>query len=427
MKCALCPGHCADADLGPLLDPKLQWLWEQVAAAADRRGNATLADGTLDIRAPESSEWRAAAGGLLGDRNLKAAQRRRINLAELTVRLRTRGQLLTPGAVAAHATKRVLATRAAAEASKRAQEEDLKQLLTELATHVPGGRLDVTHVWPSLRRSGWITRTLAADDPTKLLTAAAAVLRALPDPKQRIDRRRLASETTGDPHALDQGSRLSGLALALLVAMGDVVPGQRARVAWQSVGVDSDDVTGGLLAVGILPTGWSLPPGTAVTIPPRVLSRCSWPRAPAGMPWVFVTENPSVASAGADLVSDGCRPRILCMSGTPSALEVEAISRLAKEGWRIAVRADFDEAGLAHVAAVMKAIPDARPWRMGPEDYLASFAASAAVEVALGSVPEAPWSPGLSAAMRAKGRAAYEELILADLLEDLRRGMPRGT
>jgi len=63
---------------------------------------------------------------------------------------------------------------------------------------------------------------------------------------------------------------------------------------------------------------------------------------------------------------------------------------------------------------------------MGAEDYLASFAASAAVEVTLGSVPEAPWSPGLSAAMRAKGCAAYEESILADLLQDLRREMPRG-
>jgi len=27
--CSLCPGHCEEADLGPLLDPRLQWLWEQ--------------------------------------------------------------------------------------------------------------------------------------------------------------------------------------------------------------------------------------------------------------------------------------------------------------------------------------------------------------------------------------------------------------
>jgi hypothetical protein len=167
-----------------------------------------------------------------------------------------------------------------------------------------------------------------------------------------------------------------------------------------------------------------VPQGSAVTLPPRVLARCEWPRGDGS--WAFVTENPSVASAAADLAAGGVEVRLICTSGTPSPVEIAAVARLAAAGWPVAVRADFDAAGLGHVGAFLSAIPDAVPWRMSAADYLESLSsepAAATVEL----LPETKWDPRLAATMRERGLPAFEEALLAKLLEDLRRGTPGPT
>lgn len=426
--CRLCGGACVGADLAPLLDPRLAWLWEQVAAAADRRGDPTLASGILDIRAPTEPDPRAAAGGLLGGRGLRAGQSRRVDLSDLADRLRVRGPLLTPGAVAAHAIGRALATRAKAEADRtdgeRRLHEAFAETLSAKSPRVAGG-LDHEAVWAALRRNGWVARLLSNEDASSLLQRVNGVLAALPPDTACVDRRRLASDVTGDPHGLDGGTQLAGLTLAILAANGTIRPRQRPRSAWAEVGVECDDVTGGLVAVGMVPAGWTVPPGAAITLSPRVLNRCEWPRAEEDERWVFVTENPSVAAAAAELAAD-CEVRLLCTDGTPSRGEVESIARLAAVGWRVAVRADFDEAGLAHVGVVLAAVPAATPWRMGADDYLASVSPDGAAGTALDVVrmPDAPWDRRLVEMMRATGAAAYEEALLPVLLRDLRAGTP---
>lgn len=212
--------------------------------------------------------------------------------------------------------------------------------------------------------------------------------------------------------------------MAILVSAGCIAGGQRPRDAWASLRVDSDDIVGGLTAVGIVPLGWSLPPGAAVTLPPRTLNRCEWPPPDSSDSWIFVTENPSVASAAADLAAGQVRIRLLCTSGTPSIDEISAIARLAHEGWHVAVRADFDAAGLAHVAAILERTPGAVPWRMRAKDYAESLKDVVANETILERIPDAPWDPPLSALMRERRTAAYEESLLSVLLEDLRHGVP---
>jgi uncharacterized protein (TIGR02679 family) len=209
----------------------------------------------------------------------------------------------------------------------------------------------------------------------------------------------------------------------MLVATGRVNSRQRPREAWASVGVDCDDVVGGLIAVGILPVGWTLPLGALVTLPPRVLSTCTWPRPDAPDSFVFVTENPSIASASADLAANGHIVHLLCTSGTPATDEITAIGRLSGLGWRIAVRADFDGAGIRHVASILKAVPQALPWRMRTEDYLQSLQIERQ-EATLDGVPDAPWAPGLASVMRERQVAAYEESLLPFLMEDLCCGVP---
>lgn len=268
---------------------------------------------------------------------------------------------------------------------------------------------------------------MSTEAPERYLRTAFSVIALLPAADARTDRRRLATDATGNPHALDHGAPLAALVVAMLVAAGRVDSGNRPRDAWAAVGVDCDDVVGGLIAVGILPVGWSVPAGSTVTLPPRVLNSCEWPRPEMPDAWVFVTENPSVAAAASDLAVNVPAVRLLCTSGTPAASEVAAIARLAHSGWRIAVRADFDSAGLDHVATILTAAPSAMPWRMGVADYVDSLEKAMQEEIRIERVPDAAWDPELSRVMREKGLPAYEEALLPFLLEDIAAGRPVAT
>src|SRR5260370_40456205 len=130
---------------------------------------------------------------------------------------------------------------------------------------------------PALQRAGWVAKLHATDNPDGLLEQAFTVLDELPEPGSRIDRRVLASNIARNPHALDDGQPLAALVLALLAAFGVTSFTQRSRAAWDAVGVDCDDLTGGLIAVGIHPAGL-LPAASAPgTPPPCRLGRVSSP------------------------------------------------------------------------------------------------------------------------------------------------------
>jgi uncharacterized protein (TIGR02679 family) len=255
---------------------------------------------------------------------------------------------------------------------------------------------------------------------------AVAVIGHLPPHGSRLDQRQLASDHAHNPHALDEGTTLAGLVLALTTAAGVTSTAQRTRDAWDRLGVDCDDLTGGLITVGIHPAGWYLPPHAVVTLPPRELASCEWPAAPRQDDTVFITENPSVATAAADLAGSGVNARLLCTSGTPSAREVGAIARLAAAGWHVRVRADFDVAGLTHVETLLGNVPCSAPWRMGVIDYEASVPRMQQVALDPECVPATPWEPGLAATMRSTGSAAFEEALMPQLLDDLRAAADRG-
>ena len=423
--CVLCEARCAGADLRPLLEPDLAWLWEQVAAAADRRGDPDLTTGTLRITAPLPPGQRAAASGLIGGQPLKAGQQRTVTFEHLSNKIHVRGQHLTPGAVAAHATSRPLAVKAKDKARREATLERLRGQLEQAQTHLPPHVLTRLgdDVWTHLRHSGWAARLLKEPDPSALLADAFAVLAALPVPGERLDRRVLVP---GRPHALDDNTPLAGLVFALTRVAG---AGPRPRHAWDALSVDIDNLTGGLLALGIHPSGWHLPPGAVVTLPPRELAHVRWPSPEQAGAWVFVTENPSVLAAAADAVRDaGAAVRLLCTVGTPSAIENLAVGRLAAAGWNVAVRADFDPSGVAHVRALLAAAPTATPWRMSTSDYHSSAPGTGTASgVVVLDAAATPWDPALAAAMTERGCWAYEEDLMPLLLSDLAARQPQAT
>ncbi|NUU21794.1 MAG: DUF2399 domain-containing protein [Streptomycetaceae bacterium] len=426
--CALCTGGCADADLTPLLTATLTWLWSQLAQTADRRGDRELLTGTIRIRLPEDAADRAAATGLLGGTPLRAGGTRQLDLALLTTRIRVRGQHLTPGGVAAHAVARPLAAAAHRKARRVAAEDRLRAArATAIAQLSPDTPQDPDGTWERLRRAGWIARLMAADEPEELVARAIRVIIALPEPGQRVDRRLLAQRAAGTPHALDRGALLASLVLAELAAADRIPPGLHPRIAWDAVGVDWDDLVGGILTVGVLPARWTVPGGTALTIPPRELAHCAWQPPPHRDAWAFVTENLSIARAACEEAAANPRIRVLCTSGTPSELECRALARLTEHGWRLAVRADFDTAGLAHVAQILAHAPDATPWRMRASDYqqAADRTASGPEPLLQDHLMTSPWDPVLADTMRSRGLSAWEECLLPELLDDLRVGAPR--
>ena len=338
---------------------------------------------------------------------------------------------LTPGAVAAHAAGRPLASSAARKAQDTATDRRLCSLLETLLANLPDDAPVRPHpddAWQRLRRTGWVTRLRDIGKPEHLVSQATAVLAALPRPPGRADRRRLANTATGSPHALDEREALAGLVLALLAAARAIPEGVRARAAWSHVGVDCDDLLGGLLAVGIAPDGWHVPACEPLTLPPRVLARCAWPRPTSAQEWVFVTENPSVTAAAIELAEalDDGSIRLVCTAGTPSQVENAAIARLTTTGWNVAVRADFDPAGINHVAALLDAGPAAHVWRMTTPDYLASLERDDDQHVPLKDtpLPPTPWDPTLAEEIASRAVITFEESLLDQLVEDLRRGCP---
>ena len=425
--CELCDGVCRGADLDPLLEPELGWLWRAVGAAADRRGDRDMTEGpALTIVLPDSAAERSAVPGLTGGR--RAGQRVKVDLHRLTLLVHARGESLTPGAVAAHALGRVLAENTTAATARRARREAIRAALVATCNEAPDLSGQGDHFYEALRQTGWVARHDGEVEPAmQLIIAAATVTRTVIGLRDgdRRDRRLLVP---GSPHALDEGTALAGTTLSLLTALGLISadPGTAARALWDQVGIDCDDLMGGLAVLGFYPSGWELPLGSTCTIPPRELARATWNTDPGTGDWIFVTENPSVLAAAADMVGQDRRlrhVRLVCTLGTPSALEIAALARAATVGWCVAVRADFDPAGLRHVAAMLKGIPGATPWRMTWRDLEQSLP----VPGASGEIPPTPWDESLGRNMHEQGCVAFEEALLPQLLDDLRRGTPGST
>lgn len=425
--CPLCGGACASAELDGLLTAELDWLWRAVAATADRRGDPELTTGSdITLTLPAAPAERAAVAGLVP--GTQAGRRTRLTIDRLTALVTRHSPSLTPGAVAAHCVGRPVGQRTMRQAARRARQNELRSTFDAACEGSAELADRATDLFEQLRVTGWIARLDANEEPgaaaSVLATAVGVARRVLAIPEgERFDRRLLVPS---DPHALDEGSRLSGLCLALLAALGRTAPGPglSARAQWAQVGVDCDDIIGGLTTLGIAPQGWQLPRDAVVTIPPRELARCRWP-APGdpGRCWVFVTENPSVLAAAALLAQaePGLPPlRLICTMGTPSALEISAIAALSEVGWRVAVRADFDAAGLRHVNAVLAGVAGAVPWRMTGADYRKSAPSRSSEE----QVPVTPWDPSLAATMEDERKVAFEEALIPQLLADMRAGRP---
>ncbi|MEV7005848.1 TIGR02679 family protein [Streptosporangium sp. NPDC051022] len=286
--------------------------------------------------------------------------------------------------------------------------------------------------WRSwLETTGLVRRS--AGDPHEariLLDTVAAILACLPHAGIPIGR--LAAETCGDAHALDEGRPLAALALSAartlggLPYAGDGTADARRR-AWASVGVHLDDLSSSVLCLGLpgddTPVGrmlaatWEAGEPCLLTL--RQLQRHEFPLR-AGL--VRICENPVVVAAAADALGPRCPP-IVCTGGRPSAAVWRLLDLLAAGGSDFAYHGDFDWGGIGIASAVRERV-NWRPWRYDTLAYEAAVFSGRSGKVlsmtSLSGRPLAtPWDPGLSTAMVRRAVRIEEEMVLGDLLTDL--------
>lgn len=282
-------------------------------------------------------------------------------------------------------------------------------------------------VWlAELRARGLLRRAATATGRRQedLLRSALALVARLP--ADGVLLQVLASEVTGDAHALDRGQPLRSLftrAVSLLCEMESApTSAGEQRQLLARVGVLCDPLSCDVLVLGLRPCGSQLlakhlRDWAEVGEPRRLTLRELVGAEVRLLPGteVFVCENPGIVAAAADRLGSRCAP-LLCTDGVPSTAVLRLIEQLRAE--RIHVHSDFDWAGL-RIANQLCRYPGAVPWRMSTSDYLATLPKSKE-EVSLKGHPvPASWDASLQASMQRAGRALFEELVMEELLSEL--------
>lgn len=273
-----------------------------------------------------------------------------------------------------------------------------------------------------MRRTGIVGASVPST--RRLLEDALRTLAVLPDEGRPLPA--FAAAVLGDPHALDDDRRLAAVLLRALAALYDTtMPSCAAdrRALWARAGIADDALSSTVLTAGLRPGGTG-PVARSLTAYSAAAHAAHLTlaqlRAPGDLrpapTTVHITENPSVIALALDRFGPSCPP-LVCVSGWPNSAAIALLCQLADAGCRLRYHGDFDGEGLRITAYVLAKTP-AEPWRMSTQDYLAAHARSATGPHP-GRVTEAPWDPGLAAALLAHERAVTEEHMADILLADL--------
>lgn len=279
-----------------------------------------------------------------------------------------------------------------------------------------------------LRSTGLVLRFAGAEHRKEadLLQAATKVARLLP--RQGVQLQVLATETTGDSHALDHGRGLSAVVLraAASIAGWSSVPAfaNGRRQLWSAVGVSCDPLSNDVLALGLRPLGddrlarhlrESSDDGEPRRVTLRELTRSAL-TLPGGV--IFVCENPTVVVGAAEQLGAKCPP-LVCLDGMPTTAALDLLGRAPPSGASIRFHGDFDWAGVRIGNVLCERIRSAEPWRFSASDYVAAAVRATEPLPPPEARLEASWDPTLIPALRKIGVAVYEEHVLELLMRDL--------
>lgn len=264
---------------------------------------------------------------------------------------------------------------------------------------------------------GSVERTRAS------LESSLRVLRALPTDGMPLPA--FAESVLGDPHGLDEGTRVSALTLrALATIHGTEVPAdaEQRRALWERAGVDENRLSTTVLAAGLRPAGSGMVA--------NVLRECAGHGHAAALtleqlrsvteldvphPDVWIVENPSVLTRALGRFGVGCPPMV-CTSGWPNSAGIGLLRLLDDSGARLHYHGDLDGEGI-RIAAHVIAKTGASPWRMSSGHYRAALGSARSPQP--GRITEAPWDPCLAEELRHHNTAVPEERVTEDLLDTI--------
>lgn len=276
--------------------------------------------------------------------------------------------------------------------------------------------------------AGWMadakTPSLVMRLPLADVERLCRVLAALP--AEGMTLARFAATIAGDPHALDLGSPLATVAESAIAAVWYAPPGEpqsralRRRELWDSVGVLLDELSSTVLGLNLPVMPGSRPHALTsaaqgeplvLTLRQLVRDRLSFHHGR-----VFICENPAVIAAAADELAVACPPMV-CTGGQPSTAASHLLQAMVASGVELHYHGDFDWGGIRIANLLRTRVPWA-PWRFSTEDY---EAAAVHASSPLGGIPvAASWDAHLQASLLRCGVRVHEELVLPDLLGDLR-------
>lgn len=393
-----------------MTDPGHDPAWTRLLSAARR--NLERTGGSLEtivsLAAPSEDE-RLLIIGITGVHRSAGTSRIAVRLSELDDYLRqAHGRGLE--AFVGPALRNLPAERAAEAAAR----DCLLAAVSTCRHHLE----EWFQQWISgLRDDGTVTRLVRTK---RDLTPVLRALDALPAADEPMPA--FAERLLGDTKALADSGLRTLLIRAIILWRGIEPPtnAEEERALWESVGVIPDDLASQALVLN-LPAGGGLvgdwlQQAAGAGIPLRLtLYQLRLHPLSINADRIFVTENPAVLRAACALGPSA--QAMICTEGVPSA----AVHRLLGQASSAELwwRNDFDWPGVRMTAAALKRYPNARPWRMGVDDYLSALGRG---QPLLGTPVETFWDARLSDTMKANSRAVMEERMLPVLLADLVKG-----
>lgn len=397
------------------------WLLDRVRRRLELGRPVT---GTVTL-AEASQDQRRALERLLG-RRASTGTSLTVSLDEIDAMLRSSGAAQDGLAAAVQTLLGAVPDRAAEVATEAAAWSAACAPLDALVEQRP--ELTAWRGW--LDTTGMLRRV--AGTPTEaapLVSAVVRILDALPSPGIALGR--LAAATTGDAHALDDGRPLATLSLGAVRVLAGAPPAGdgsafERRTAWAAVGVHRDELSSTVLSVGL--------PGSTTTALGRMAALASGAGEPCvltlrqlgrdrpdlgvGKGLVRVCENPIVLASAADELGAACPP-LVCLNGHPSAAALRLLELLVASGATLTYHGDFDWGGIRIANALRERFPW-QPWRFDTPAYETAVTTVTGGPLT-GRPTVATWDPKLGPTIEHHGTHIQEELVLPDLIADLRR------
>lgn len=386
--------------------------------------------GRISVAAPDDAE-RKAIIGITGVRQPAGTKRLTVSLADLDAAL-----LRATGSGLAE----VLTEVAGPLRDRPAEAASLAAARADLIAMAEASPLHASCAWyrswlAELVSDGTVTRLAheSGPGPAAGLGQAVRVLEHLASQlagAAPVALPALAASVTGSTKSLNHGTTLATLVLrglALRFGVGRPASAAERRELWDLADVIVDDLASRVLVLNLTAEGNGLPQwltdaaryGTPFQVTLHQL--VNHPMR-VSHPVIFVCENPAVLRRACAELGARCPP-LVCTEGRPST----AFHRLARfavgDGAELRYHGDFDWPGVA-IAADVITRHQARPWLMSADDYLRGAAVNDRYQALTGDPVATPWDQELAGAMRATGRAVYEETVADQLLASLRCGRP---